>query len=136
MGFSPNPRVPQRAAAEPVAAPDAALEATTHGRVLAVVVQRTDHTCGLFCRGWGGDWPALGDAQGALEQMVGSVVWREATPGVWVARSNVDRAPVPERRAKRPRRVEVTRSSRSVSDNDTYETARILRGIIRPSRSR
>jgi len=55
--------------------------------VVAVVILRSDKTCGVVCRGAGFSWPSMGEAKAAVEQMAPSISWRETTKGVWVART-------------------------------------------------
>ena len=65
----------------------AAKPATERYGVVAIVIEGVDKTCTVV----GGDFsiscPSIDDAMGTIEEMAPTVVWREATPGFWVARA-------------------------------------------------
>jgi hypothetical protein len=99
--------------------------------VQAVVVERADGTCVLYGRGLSGTWPSIGDARAAFEEMSAESVWRETTPGVWVARADANDAPTREGRPLPSRRPGSVPPKNQSSGTDTYMTARVIRGIAR-----
>jgi hypothetical protein len=101
-----------------------------HG-VHAVLVERADGTCVLYGRGQSGNWPSIGDAWAAFEEMGAPYVWRETTPGVWVARADANVAPARDGRSWPSRRSGSVPSRNESSGTDTYMTARVIRGIVR-----
>lgn len=66
--------------------------AWAHKKLIAVVIECVDNTCTVV----GGDCVSscrsLRDAMKAVEQIALNVVWRETTPGYWVARAGKDRS--------------------------------------------
>jgi hypothetical protein len=102
-----------------------------------VLVERADGTCVLYGHGLSGDWPSIGDAWAAFEDMSPAFVWRETTPGVWVARADANDAPTREGRPLPNRRPSSVSPKNGSSGTDTYMTARVIRGIARtgPSQS-
>ena len=103
--------------------------------VIAVVVEREDGSCSLFCRGFGGSWPSIDEAKGAVEKASGQIAWRETTSGVWVARVNVSGVPASDRDPGRRRRPAPDRSMRPSVGGDSYMAARVLRGTARIGQS-
>jgi len=99
--------------------------------VIAVVVEREDGSCSLFCRGFGGSWLSIDEAKSAVEKASGQVAWRETTSGVWVARVNVNGVPASDRGLGRRRRAASDRSMRPSVGGDSYMAARVLRGTAR-----
>ena len=63
------------------------------GSVVAVLAQRSDGTCVVYCEGRRGEWPSKGAAIEAITSWSPTLAWRESTPGVWVGRAAV--APTP-----------------------------------------
>jgi hypothetical protein len=100
--------------------------------VIAVIVERGDRTCSLYCRGTDGGWPSVAEAKAAVEELSAQVVWRESTSGVWVARFDVDDAPISDRGPGRNRRRDDPKPIRSSDRGDTYMAARVLRGASVP----
>ena len=96
--------------------------------VIAVIVERSDQTCSLYCRGTDGNWPSIADAKSAVESLSAQVVWRESTSGVWVARFDVNDPPIVDRGPGRGRRHDDPKPTRPSDRGDTYMAARILRG--------
>jgi len=99
--------------------------------VIAVVVERGDRTCALYCRGSDSTWPSMVEAKNAVEKISAPVVWRETTGGVWVARAGVTEPPVFGRGSGRSRRTEPAETTRASASGGTYMTARVLRGMSR-----
>jgi len=104
--------------------------------VIAVVVERSDGTCSVFCRGSGGSWPSVDEAKNVVEKVSPWVVWRETTPGVWTGRSDANELQVLDRGSGRSRRTEPAKLTRPSSGADTYVAARILRGTARSGQSK
>jgi hypothetical protein len=102
--------------------------------VIAVVVERDDRTCSLFCRGSGGSWHSIEEAKDAVGRISSEVTWRETTPGVWIARTGTNKPPVSDRGSGVSRR-QAAGPKKTSSRGDTYMAARVLRGIGRSSRS-
>jgi hypothetical protein len=96
--------------------------------VIAVIVERDDQTCSLYCRGTDASWPSVAEAKAAVEELSAQVVWRESSSGVWVARFDVNDAPIPDRGPGRNRRRDDPKPTRSSDRGDTYVAARVLRG--------
>jgi len=109
-------------------------EGSTKG-VVAVVVERGDRTCSLYWRGSDGAWPSIDQAKNAVEKVVAQVVWRETTPGVWVARVEGSEPTPVDPGPRRARRVE-DRKAVTASGRETYMAALVLRGIDRSGLSR
>ncbi len=103
--------------------------------VIAVVVERENGSCSLFCRGFGGSWPSIDEAKSAVEKASGQVAWRETTSGVWVARVKVNGVPASDRGPGRRRRPVPDRSVRPSVGGDSYMAARVLRGTARIGQS-
>jgi hypothetical protein len=96
--------------------------------VIAVIVVRGDQTCSLYCRGTDGSWPSVADAKAAVEELSAQVVWRESTSGVWVARFDVNDAPISDRGSGRNRRRDDPKPTTPSARGDTYMAAQVLRG--------
>ncbi len=96
-----------------------------------MLVERADGTCVLYGHGLSGDWPSIGDAWVAFEEMSAGFVWRETTPGVWVARADANDTPTREGRPLPSRRPSSVPPKNGPSGTDTYMTARVIRGIAR-----
>jgi hypothetical protein len=60
-------------------------DAPPRDRVVAVVIERADKTCGIVGPGSGESRSSLRAAKRAVEDLEPRVVWRETTRGVWVA---------------------------------------------------
>jgi hypothetical protein len=101
-----------------------------HG-IHAVLVERDDGTCALYGGGQSGTWPSISDARAAFEEAAPHLVWRETTPGVWVARADANTAPARDGRSWSNRRSGSVAPRNGPSGTDTYMTARVLRGITR-----
>ena len=101
-----------------------------HG-VHAVLVERADGTCALYGGGQNGTWPSINDAWAAFEETASHLVWRETTPGVWVARADANTAPARDGKSWPSRRSGSVAPRNGPSGADTYMTARVLRGITR-----
>lgn len=108
----------------------------SHDGVIAVLVEGSDGTCSLFCRGSGGSWPSVDEAKNVVEKVSPWVVWRETTPGVWTGRSDANEPQVLDCRSGRGQRTEPANTTRPSSVADTYLAARVLRGITHSGRSR
>ena len=80
-GMLDDPASSTRASRSPVT-PDAAVG--DPGSVRAVLVERVDATCVLYCGGPVGEWPSLDHAWDAVAKIDPHLEWRASTPGVWV----------------------------------------------------
>jgi hypothetical protein len=66
---------------------DAATRGASRYGVIAIVIECVDKTCTVVGSDFSLDFPSIHDAMGSIEEMTPPVVWREATPGYWVARA-------------------------------------------------
>jgi len=96
---------------------------------IAVVVERADRTCALFFRGASECWPSVDEAKNAVAQTSTHLVWRETTPGVWVARADVSDATSSDRGSRRSPKIEPPREMPRTG-TATYMAARVLRGVV------
>ena len=121
-----------RAGADPSAPVRPRPAAKGEDGVIAVIVERDDGTCTVFCRGTDRSWPSMEQARESVEDISSGAVWRQTTPGVWVARRGVADPPICDRGPGRGRRSEVSKTTRSSGQGDTYMAALVLRGITGP----
>ena len=110
-------------------------ESTAQEGVVAVVVERGDRTCTLFCRGSGGTWPSIDEAKDEVKKISTQIVWPETTRGVWVARADVNEPPTLDRGSGHSRRTDPTTPTRASAEGDSYMAARVLRGTARAGQS-
>jgi hypothetical protein len=100
--------------------------------IAAVIVERGDRTCALFNRGLTDNWPSIDEAKAAVEKVSARVVWRETTRGVWVARVDGREPLISDRRRGGARRAEPAKTAKTSTPGDTFLTAHVLRGKVRP----
>jgi len=60
------------------------------GKRLTVIIECADNTCTVIGSDFTLPYKSIEDAMCAVEEMAPSVVWRETTPGFWVARAVID----------------------------------------------
>jgi hypothetical protein len=56
-------------------------------RLVAVVIESLDETCTVVGSDFALSCGSLGEAMQAVDEVTPKVIWRETTPGFWVARS-------------------------------------------------